>query len=195
MTKPASIPSPPSVAMALKRLRKHRALSLDELARMSGVSRSMLSQIERDETNPTVATLWRVTSALGVSMDEVLCTQTHRTEFEVLPPHALPQIGSADGLLVLRVLGPLSTAGIHEWYELTAKPHAVLDSKAHASGTREHLLVMEGSILVKSGDNEQAIGAGEMVRYDADVPHSLRNNGKTVARAWLTVTGKAQGKA
>ena len=86
---------PPSVAETLKRLRRHKSLSLEELAQMSGVSRSMLSQIERDATNPTVATLWRITAALGVSIDEVLGVTPHGVDLEVVPGHALPLIGSA----------------------------------------------------------------------------------------------------
>lgn len=179
--------APPSVAAMLKRLRRQKNLSLEELAQLSGVSRSMLSQIERDATNPTVATLWRITTALGVSIDEALGTRVHRADLEVLPGHALPQIGSADGLMVLRVLGPLSTAGAHEWYELTAKPRAVLDSKPHAAGTREHLFVTEGEITVSSGDERQVVQAGALARYNADVPHRLHNSGKGVAKGWLTV--------
>ena len=183
----STLPTPPSVAATLKRLRRQKSLSLEELAQLSGVSRSMLSQIERDTTNPTVATLWRITTALGVSIDEALNTIAQATDLEVLPSHALPQIGSADGLMALRVLGPLTAAGTHEWYELTAKPKAVLDSKAHAAGTREHLYVTEGEITVNSGEQCQVVTAGSLARYHADLPHTLRNSGKVVAKAWLTV--------
>jgi len=179
--------APPSVAATLKRLRRQKNLSLEELAQVSGVSRSMLSQIERDATNPTVATLWRITNALGVSIDQALGSPVPPSDLEVLPAHALPQIGSADGLMVLRVLGPLATAGTHEWYELTAKPKAVLDSKAHASGTREHLYVTEGEITVTSGEQRQLVMAGSVARYRADLPHTLRNTGRSLAKAWLTV--------
>ena len=182
-----SIPTPPSVAATLKRVRRQKNLSLEDLAQLSGVSRSMLSQIERDATNPTVATLWRITTALGVSIDEVLGTKSQANDLELLPSHALPQISSADGLMLLRVLGPLSTAGAHEWYELSAKPRGVLDSKAHAAGTSEHLFVTEGEITVTSGDTHKPVRAGELARYPADVPHTLRNSGKGVAKAWLTV--------
>ncbi len=179
--------APPSVAAMLKRLRRQKNLSLEELAQLSGVSRSMLSQIERDATNPTVATLWRITTALGVSIDEALGTRVHRADLEVLPGHGRPQIGRAPRRVVLRVLGPLSTAGAHEWYELTARPGAVLDSKPHAAGTREHLFVTEGEITVSSGDEQQVVQAGALARYNADVPHRLHNSGKGVAKGWLTV--------
>ena len=183
----STLAQPPSVAATLKRLRRQKNLSLEELAQLSGVSRSMLSQIERDTTNPTVATLWRITTALGVSIDEALSSVAPATDLEVLPGHSLPQIGSADGLMLLRVLGPLNTAGTHEWYELTAKPKAVLDSKAHASGTWEHLYVTEGEMTVTSGEQRQTVVAGSLARYHADLPHTLRNSGKITAKAWLTV--------
>jgi XRE family transcriptional regulator, regulator of sulfur utilization len=183
----STLPAPPSVAAMLKRLRRQKNLSLEELSQRSGVSRSMLSQIERDATNPTVATLWRITTALGVSIDEALGSKSPAVDLEVLASHSLPQIGSADGLIVLRVLGPLSSAGDHEWYELTARAKGVLDSKPHAPGTREHLFVTEGEITVNTESMSHVVRAGELARYNADVRHSLRNSGKTLAKAWLTV--------
>ncbi len=178
---------PPSVAETIKRLRRQKSLSLEELAQMSGVSRSMLSQIERDATNPTVATLWRITSALGISIDEVLGTKTHGVDVEVVPGHALPLIGSADGLMRMRVLGPLSTAGTHEWYELSAQAGARLESKPHGAGTREHLFVTQGELTVSSGEVRRVVRAGELARYNADVPHTISNSGREPALAWLTV--------
>lgn len=178
---------PPSVASTIRRLRKSRHLSLEMLAQMSGVSRSMLSQIERDATNPTVATLWRITTALGVSIGEVMGTQPHGGDVDVVPGHALPLIGSADGRLTLRVLGPMSTAGSHEWYELSAEPKGRLESKPHAPGTSEHIFVTAGTLTVTSGDMRREVAAGELVRYNADVPHSIANTGTEPATAWLTV--------
>jgi transcriptional regulator with XRE-family HTH domain len=184
---PEHTTSPPSVADAIKRLRRQAGLSLDELAQRCGVSRSMLSQIERDTTNPTVATLWRITQALGVSIDEVLGQPKPAAQIEWTPQHALPSMSSADGLVQLRVLGPLDTAGEHEWYELTAQPCGRLTSKAHSPGTQEHLYIVEGSLLITSQQDQQSAATGDLVRYPADVPHDIHNPGPGVARAWLTV--------
>ena len=179
--------APPSVADAIKRLRRQAGLSLDDLAQRCGVSRSMLSQIERDTTNPTVATLWRITQALGVSIDEVLGQPKPAAQIEVCPQHALPSMASADGLIQLRVLGPLATAGEHEWYELSAEPGGRLISKAHSPGTREHLFVVQGQMVVRSQEHEQPVNAGELARYPADVPHELHNPGPQEVKAWLAV--------
>lgn len=184
---PEHTAAPPSVADAIKRLRRQAGLSLDELAQRCGVSRSMLSQIERDTTNPTVATLWRITQTLGVSIDEVLGQPKPAAQIEWTPQHALPHMSSADGLVQLRVLGPLDTAGQHEWYEFTAQPGGRLTSKAHSPGTQEHLYVLEGQVQVSSHEDQHIAGAGDLVRYAADAAHELHNPGPGVARAWLTV--------
>ncbi|SPD56702.1 protein of unknown function (plasmid) [Cupriavidus taiwanensis] len=63
---------PPAVGMALQALRQQHRLSLDELSRRAGVSKSMLSQIERNLANPTVAVLWRLANALGVNLADFL---------------------------------------------------------------------------------------------------------------------------
>jgi transcriptional regulator with XRE-family HTH domain len=184
-TDPSS--APPSVADAIKRLRRQSGLSLDELAQRCGVSRSMLSQIERDTTNPTVATLWRITQALGVSIDEVLGQPKPAAQIELSAAHALPRMSSADGLIQLKVLGPLESAGTHEWYELVAQPGGRLISKPHSPGTREHLFVTQGCINIRSQDHQQQANAGELARYPADVAHELHNSGPGLAIAWLTV--------
>ncbi len=180
-------PTPPSVAEAIKRLRRDSGLSLDELAQRCGVSRSMLSQIERDTTNPTVATLWRITQALGVSIDEVLGQPKASPRIELTAGHTLPRMASTDGQVQLKVLGPLESAGSCEWYELRAAPGGWLSSKAHSPGTQEHLYVTAGQLLVRSGGEEQTVSAGELARYRADVAHELHNPGPEPALAWLTV--------
>ncbi len=52
------------IAENLKRLREERKLSLDNVSRLSGVSKSMLGQIERGEVNPTVSTVWKISNGL-----------------------------------------------------------------------------------------------------------------------------------
>src|SRR5580692_11630799 len=63
---------PPRVGQSLQGRRQALGMSLEDLARKSGVSKSMLSQIERNQTNPTVALVWRLANALGVAMTDLL---------------------------------------------------------------------------------------------------------------------------
>lgn len=179
---------PPRVGAQLAALRQRRDLSLDELSKRAGVSKSMLSQIERAQANPTVAVVWRLANALAVEMAELLGTErTSVPAIAVLPAHALPGLASPDGLCRLRILGPIDLAGQFEWYELSMQPGGVLDSQGHEAGSREHLSVLSGSLEVSAQGASQKLKAGETARYGVDVPHAIRNTGKQPATALLVV--------
>lgn len=180
---------PPRVGDTLAVLRKTASLSLEALSRKAGVSKSMLSQIERGQANPTVAVVWRLANALGISMGDLLghAPAPPAAAIEVLPAHGAPAIRSPDGLCELRILGPIDLAGHFEWYALTIQPDGMLESQAHEAGTREHLSVTSGALEVRSAEMAQRIKPGETARYAADRPHHIRNAGKTIASAWLVV--------
>lgn len=184
---------PPRVGDTLAALRQAASLSLDELSRKAGVSKSMLSQIERGQANPTVAVVWRLANALNVGMGELLdgAAPPGPATIELLAAHAAPAIRSPDGLCELRILGPIALAGQFEWYTLSMQPGGVLESQPHEDGTREHLSAMSGVLEVRSGDQVQRIKTGESARYAADRPHGILNPGKTVASAWLVVVHPA----
>jgi transcriptional regulator with XRE-family HTH domain len=165
-------------------------MSLDELSRRAGVSKSMLSQVERNLTNPTVAVLWRLTTALGVSLTDLLSADGSATavpEVTVIPAHAVPVIRSPDGKCELKILGPVDLASRFEWYELTVQPGGLLASEPHEAGTREHLSVFSGSLAIQAGTSEKKLRPGETARYPADVGHAISNPGKSVATALLIV--------
>ena len=189
----APVAEPPRVGATLAALRQTRALSLDELSRMAGVSKSMLSQIERSQANPTVAVVWRLANALGVPLAELLGGAPAASEpaMGFVPAHAAPALRSPDGLCELRILGPIELAGQFEWYALTVQPGGALESTPHEDGTREHLTVHSGSLDVSAGEQTQRLKPGETARYAADRPHTIRNAGKTVVSAWLVVVHPA----
>ena len=184
-----SASEPPRVGDTLASLRLARALSLDELSRKAGVSKSMLSQIERAQANPTVAVVWRLANALGVEMGELLGNNTPplAPAISVVPVQATPSLRNPDGSCELRIHGPIELAGQFEWYALTLQPGGALDSQAHEAGTREHLTVLGGYIELSAGDAVQRLKSSETARYAADRAHVIRNVGKSVATAWLVV--------
>ena len=189
---PASA-EPPRVGDTLAALRQQQSLSLDELSRKAGVSKSMLSQIERAQANPTVAVVWRLANALGVPMGELLgsAQPPSAPAIGVVPVHATPSLRSPDGSCELRILGPIDLAGQFEWYHLTLQVGSALESQAHEDGTREHLTAMSGNLEVRAGEDRQRLKIGETARYAADRPHAIRNLGKTAASAWLVVVHAA----
>lgn len=173
----------------VQHLRKRRNLTLDALAGLSGVSRSMLSQIERGQTNPTIATLWALSDALGVEISELIGTRKaeRRVRIDLTPASYVPEIRTEDGLCVMRILSPTDRVGSLEWYELNFAPGGALVSEPHARGSHEHLTVLEGQLTVEVGGERSLVGPGATARYPVDLPHCIRNEGEIAARALLVV--------
>lgn len=179
---------PPKVGATLQALRQAQGLSLDELSRRAGVSKSMLSQIERNQANPTVAVVWRLANALRVELSELLGGErVAAPAIETVPAHATPAMSSPDGLCQLRILGPIDLAGQFEWYQLTIEPGGALESAAHEPGSREHLSVLSGSLDVSASGSTQSLKPGETARYAVDGPHAIRNSSAQPAIALLVV--------
>ena len=169
----------------LKKARQTQGLSLDAVAKLSGVSRSMVSQIERGESSPTIATLWNLTRAVQVDFAGLLDDTTAAAEIEVIRSADAPTIESRGSGCVIRILSAPEQAGAHEVYELSFSPNGALDSQAHRRGAYEQLTVTEGRIEVTSGDNACQLEPGDTARYAADVPHAIRASG--AAKAFLIV--------
>jgi len=179
-------PSTPEIGGTLKAIRRQRKLTLDQLAKASGVSKSMLSQIERGRANPTVATLWNLTRALGVEINDLIATAApSAAEITHIKAHQTPEIRSADGRCRLRILSSIDTASRVEWYEIHVQPGGVLASDGHGPGTGEHLTVLDGCLEVETARQTLCVKAGETVRYGADVAHSIYNKSEKTAVALL----------
>ena len=175
------------LATRLKEARADRGLSLDAVAKLSGVSRSMVSQIERGTSSPTVATLWNLTNALGVDF-AVLLDEADPTAagIETLTAAETPQIDSQGSGVRIRILSPPQDAGEHEVYELRFAKGGALESAPHSPGARELLTVFAGQLKVTSGSSTTVLNAGDTARYAADTEHSIRA-GDTESRACLIV--------
>ncbi len=180
--------APPEVGVALQRLRLERGLTLEDLSRIAGVSKSMLSQIEREKANPTIAITWRLANALGVGLGELLTNNAPELEaIRMLEPHETPTLPGSHAGYMLRILGTMELAGKFEWYELQLASKGELVSSPHDPGTTEHLTVLSGNVELEVGSQIKKIKTGGTARYQADLPHAIRNQGKSEARALLVV--------
>ncbi len=175
----------PTLGKTIQRLRKAYNMSLGDLSEHSGVAKSIISQIERNETNPTIGTVWRLTKALDTTIDEVLRDDTGSNFLEHQTRSGIPILESQDGLCRLAIFGPLNLVEYMQWYDFTAEPGGVLESEPHQPGCIEHLYVLEGEIEVTCGDDVKTAKAGEALRYRGDRPHRLRNVGNGRAHATM----------
>jgi len=171
----------------LKEARKGKGLSLEALAKLSGVSRSMLSQIERGQSSPTVATLWSLTRALQVDFSGLLDDEsTTRTIKEIMRAQRTPSFDSQGEGCRIRILSPPEQAGTVEVYDIRFEAGGALVSDPHSQGCIEHLTVLEGSLSLTAGAESAALSQDDTIRYAADCPHAIRaENGP--ARGFLIV--------
>lgn len=180
--------TPPEVGATLQKIRLKRGLTLDDLSRAAGVSKSMLSQIEREKANPTIAVAWRLANALGIGIEELLAPNTREAEtIHLLEPHETPTLPGSHSGYVLRILGPMDLAGKFEWYELTLAPNGALKSSPHDPGTMEHLTLFSGAMDLEVDGVVKKLKTGGTARYHADKAHAIHNPGKIEAKALLVV--------
>jgi transcriptional regulator with XRE-family HTH domain len=175
----------------VQRLRKAYNLSLSELSEQSGVAKSIISQIERNETNPTLATIWRLSQALDVSIDRVLSMSEEEPFVEKTTRADTPILVSDDGKVRLAITGWIRTIEWLQWYDVEAQPGGVLESDGHQRGSIECLSVLEGEFEVEAGGVVNQAKAGETLRYRCDRPHVVRNVSGAPARATMVCILKA----
>ncbi len=154
------------LGQAVLKLRKGYGLSLADLSQHSGVAKSIISQIERNETNPTLTTIWRLAHALDVSIESMLRGAEEGPFIEHLGRGTTPIFVSDDGLCRLAVIGWLKTVDWLQWYDFQADPGGVLESAAHLRGSVECLSVLEGELEVEVGETT----AAACYRRDAAIP-------------------------
>ncbi len=168
----------PALGKTIQRLRKAYNMSLGELSEHSGVAKSIISQIERNETNPTIGTVFRLSKALETTIDEVLRVDSGVNFIEHQTKSGIPILESQDGLCRLAIAGPLNLVESLQWYDFQAKPGGVLESDPHPPGTIEHLYLLKGELEVTAGEESRTLKVGEAIRFRGDRPHKLVNTGK-----------------
>jgi transcriptional regulator with XRE-family HTH domain len=187
--KPDEIPS--TVPERLKQLRTERGWSLEQLAQLCDVSRSMLSQIERGQANPTLGVAIRIAGAFGLTIGELVGEATQRSSAIHVIRHDDPAHHyRSDENVSIRTLSPLKLEKDVEFYEVALKAGGELKSAPHFAGTREFLTVQQGKVSVDSAADRVELARGDSASYPADVSHRIVNLGKSEALMFLVVIYK-----
>ena len=176
-----------NVCQRIHQLRRDAGWSLDVLSRASGVSRSMLSQIEREQANPTLAVTVKIATAFGMSVGE-LVEQSHVVpNIRVIRASDDSHMFREDEDCVIRTLSPLNLEKDVEFYEVRLAPNGEVRSAPHFEGTREFLTVQKGTVEVTSENEKTVLSRGDSVSYRADVPHAIVNQGRSETVIFLVV--------
>jgi transcriptional regulator with XRE-family HTH domain len=171
----------------LKRQRVRQGHSLERLAKLSGVSRAMISQVELGRSVPTIGLLWKLARALGVPF-AALTSDAKTGGTVVLRSKDAKLLASADGSFTSRALFPFDTERRIEFYKLTLTPHGVELAVPHAPGTLENLTVVVGEVEIEVADSVHVLHADDAILFEADVPHAYRNRGGLTAVMYLVMS-------
>ena len=177
----------PAVGANLRRLRTRRGLSLERLARQSGVSRAMLSQVELGRSAPTINVLWKVARALGVTFSAMV-SPTSEAGPLLLRESAAKRLTSRDGTFISRALFPFDKPRRVEFYELRLKPHCIEEAEPHPPGTAENIVVNSGAVTITVGSAAHELKQGDSMLFVADVAHAYHNRGECDALMYLVMT-------
>ena len=171
-------------------LRQRHNYTLEQLAAASGVSRSMLSQIERGQANPTLAVTFRIAQAFDMSIGELVDDPSFSTSIEIVHGDDPKNVFRADSKCQIRTLSPLHLEKSVEFYEILIQPQTSLDSEAHFEGTCELFTVAEGVAVITTGSTVCKLGAGDSAHYRADSSHCIKNEATEPLKGYLVVTYK-----
>ena len=164
----------PVVGRNLKRFRTERGLSLEALARVSGVSRAMLGQIELGQSTPTINVVWKIARALDVPFSALISSATAPVAW-FLPRAKARLLSSQDGAFVSRALFPMDRPRNVEFYELALAPGGREDAEPHPPGTTENLVVSEGKLALEIDGDRRLLEPGDAIFFEADVAHAYVN--------------------
>ena len=173
------------VADNLRQIREDKKISLAEAARLIGVSKSLLSQIERGEVNPTISTVWKIASGLKVSFSS-LCTRPE-ADLEVTSVADLDPVTSDGGRFRNFPLFGFDENRRFEVYYIELDSKAVLAAEPHLTGCQEFITVFAGRLELEVDGRTADLGPGMAVRFLADRPHHYVNPGDEVCRLSMII--------
>ena len=156
------------LASTLKNLRHDRGLSLSQAAEFTGVSKAMLGQIERNESSPTVATLWKIATGFNVPLSLFLVPSS---------PSAAQQLyGPSLQDMQIEPLFPFDPQLGFDYFSLILTPGTLSESSAHDIGVIEHVVVISGTLDLQLEGQWYQLQAGDRRRFAGDKAHSYRNS-------------------
>ncbi|MBB6217770.1 transcriptional regulator with XRE-family HTH domain [Anaerosolibacter carboniphilus] len=174
-----------AVGENVRKIRNSRDLTIEKLAEITGVSKSMLGQIERGEANPTITTVWKIANGLKVPFTALI--ELPETEVRVIDKSQVAMIVSEDGLYECTPFFPFDSKNNLEMYEITLRPACKASGEPHPKGTMEYIIVFDGEVMIEHGNQIDKVKKDQAIKFSADTAHCYYNSGTETARFALTI--------
>jgi transcriptional regulator with XRE-family HTH domain len=187
---PSAVSPDPQLAVLadeIRHFRKKSQFSLERLAEISGVSRSMISKIERCETVPSTVILSKLAEALGVTFSQLMAPAVDR-EIIHIPAAKQPVLRDDESGFLRRCISPVLPGRGVDWV-LNTLPVNTGTGRfvAHRRGVEEYIYVLRGRLRAEIGDEQVQLGEGDSLYFQADVAHAFSNVGKGECQYFLII--------
>lgn len=159
----------------LRTIRKNRGASLDQIAELTGVSKAMLGQIERGDSNPTVSTLWKIARGLQISFSSLI--QEEDSNITVVKLESITPVTESNGDYRVYSIFPFDPRKKFEIFTVEVEPGCTHISEKHNEGLEEHITVMSGELELNIGEEHFVLSTGDSIRFLANKIHSYKNYG------------------
>lgn len=165
-----------TIAQNAKSIREQKKLTLDAAASVTGVSRSMLAQIERGDVNPTISLLWKIANGYRVSFTSLV--ENTMMDDTFIPISSISTIREDEGRYVNYPTFPFDEKRHFEMYRIVIAAGGQLHAQPHLALSEEYITVFEGRLEVLLEDKSYTLGVGDSLRFKADQKHSYQNIGQ-----------------
>ncbi|MBE1283705.1 MAG: helix-turn-helix domain-containing protein [Rhodobacteraceae bacterium] len=157
---------PDEITLKLRDVRSASGLSLSKVAKLTGVSKAMLGQIERGESSPTISTLWKIAKGFQLPLSALIGSGGGET--------GVFQTVTFPGSIEVKIVFPFDPVLGAETFHVALRPGQSYESAAHAGGVTEEVFVLNGAVEVLKDGNWVPLMAGQGLRFAADLPHGYR---------------------
>ncbi|OBW55408.1 DNA-binding protein [Bacillus cereus] len=173
------------LAKNLKSIREKEKLSLEKVSQLTGVSKTMIGQIERGDSSPTLTTIWKIANGLKVSFTSLI--DNPQPDTKVVLRNDVQVLSEDNGRYKVYPSFPFRDDRNFEIYMVEIDTEGKLSSEAHKEGTEEFITVFEGELTIDINDCQYTLNNGDSIRFKADRPHTYTNSGRTLTRLSMTI--------
>lgn len=165
-----------NIGKRLKTARQSRNMTLDELAEATGVSKPMLSQIERGQSSPTVTTLWKIATGMKIPFSSFL--QERGTQYTVVDLQEQDVLLEEHGAMKVHTLFAFDPIRSCEAFYIEFDAGCLHDSDKHNDGVEEYIFVTHGKLDIVLNGTKVTLRERQAIRFEANIPHSYVNSYK-----------------
>ena len=162
-----------NIGTVLKKVRVERGLTLEDTSNLTGVSKAMLGQIERGESNPTISILWKISTGLRISFSELLGSESNN--YDPISIEDIEPVNESDGKMILYNVFPFNPISGFEYFYIKLLPGARHVSTPHQDSTDEHIVVTKGTLVLIVEDQTFELASPSAIMFKSNKNHTYSN--------------------